>query len=77
MAEIKNFLPKSCKIAIINQNETGGMSTTIESPDLASIFRIIEEADRKLVEMKAKRIHVDLRIDHRLDKEASIHSKLA
>lgn len=68
-------------IKIIEQSglnhETGGMSTTIESPDLASLFRIIEEADRKLVEMKVKRIHIDLRIDHRLDKEATIQSKLA
>lgn len=58
-------------------HETGGMSTTIECPDLASLFRVIEEADRKLVAMKVKRIHIDLRIDHRLDKEATIKSKLA
>jgi uncharacterized protein (TIGR00106 family) len=55
---------------------TGGMSTVIESPDLKSLFALIEETDQVLVEMGAKRIHVDLRIDHRLDKEATVESKL-
>jgi len=55
---------------------TGGMSTVIEAPDLASLFRVIGQADEALVKMGAKRIHVDLRIDHRLDKKATIESKL-
>jgi uncharacterized protein (TIGR00106 family) len=58
------------------KTETGGMSTTIESPDLASLFRVIEDAHRAIVKMGAKRIHIDLRVDHRLDREASIESKL-
>ncbi len=58
------------------KSETGGMSTTIESPDLASLFKVIEEAHRAMVKMGAKRIHIDLRVDHRLDREASIESKL-
>ena len=53
------------------------MSTTIEAPDLASLWRVIEAADAVLVRMGAARIHVDLRIDHRLDKDASIASKKA
>jgi uncharacterized protein (TIGR00106 family) len=57
------------------RTETGGMSTTIEAPDLASLWRVIEEADAVLVRMGAARIHIDLRIDHRLDKDASIASK--
>jgi uncharacterized protein (TIGR00106 family) len=55
---------------------TGGMSTVIESPDLKSLFNLIEETDKVLVNMGAKRIHVDLRIDHRLDKEATVGTKL-
>ncbi len=58
------------------KNETGGMSTTIEAPDLASLFKVIEKTHNRMVEMGAKRIHIDLRVDHRLDKEASIVSKL-
>lgn len=58
------------------KNETGGMSTTIESPDLATLFQVIEKAHRAIINMGAKRIHIDLRVDHRLDKEATIDSKL-
>ena len=59
------------------KSETGGMSTTIEAPDLASLWKVIEAADAVLARMGAARIHVDLRIDHRLDKNASIASKKA
>ncbi len=56
--------------------ETGGMSTTIESPDLATLFSVIEKTHQKLVDMGVQRIHIDLHVDHRLDKQASIQSKL-
>jgi uncharacterized protein (TIGR00106 family) len=56
-------------------NETGGMSTAIEAPDLRTLFRVIEDAHQALLKMGAKRIHIDLRVDHRLDKEATIASK--
>lgn len=59
------------------KSETGGMSTTIEAPDLGSLWRVIEAADAVLVQMGAARIHVDLRIDHRLDKDTSIAAKKA
>ncbi|MCX6564199.1 MAG: MTH1187 family thiamine-binding protein [Candidatus Aminicenantes bacterium] len=55
---------------------TGGMSTTIETPDLNALFEVIGRADETLVRMGARRIHIDLRIDHRLDKEATIASKM-
>jgi uncharacterized protein (TIGR00106 family) len=55
--------------------DTGGMSTVIEAPDLRTLFRVIEDAHQALLKMGAKRIHIDLRVDHRLDKEASIASK--
>lgn len=57
-------------------HETGGMSTTIESPDLMTLFKVIEKAHRAMMDMGAKRIHIDLRVDHRLDKDATIESKL-
>ena len=56
---------------------TGGMATTIEAPNLRALFDVIEETDRILVEMGAQRIHIDLRVDHRLDKDATVKSKLA
>lgn len=55
---------------------TGGMSTTIEAPDLESLFKVIEKCHKILVDMNVKRIHADLQIDHRLDKESSVKKKL-
>jgi len=57
-------------------SETGGMSTTIEAPSLDRLFEVIKQAHEALVKMEVKRIHIDLRIDHRLDREATISSKL-
>ncbi len=58
------------------KHETGGMSTTIEAPDVKTLFKVVEEAHEALMKMGVKRIHIDLRVDHRLDKEATIDSKL-
>lgn len=57
-------------------SETGGMSTTIESNDLMTLFTVIEKTHQKMVDMGARRIHIDLKVDHRLDTDASIKSKL-
>ena len=37
------------------KSETGGMSTTIEAPDLAALFRVIGEIHDVLVRMGVKR----------------------
>lgn len=58
------------------KSETGGMSTTIEAPDLKTLFKVIDKTHQAIAKMGAKRIHIDLRIDHRLDREATIESKL-
>ena len=58
------------------KSETGGMSTTIEAPDLKTLFNVIDKTHQAIAKMGAKRIHIDLRIDHRLDREATIESKL-
>ena len=58
------------------KNETGGMSTVIEAPDLNTLFKVIEKTHDAIVKMGAKRIHIDLNVDHRLDKDATIDSKL-
>jgi uncharacterized protein (TIGR00106 family) len=59
------------------KTQTGAMATVIEAPDLATLFRVIAQADDALAAMGVGRIHIDLRVDHRLDKEASMASKLA
>lgn len=58
------------------KNETGGMSTVIEAPDLATLFKVIEKAHEVMVKMGARRIHLDLNVDHRLDTDATIDAKL-
>lgn len=58
------------------KHETGGMSTTIEAPDLETLFDVIKKCHKALVNMNVKRIHIDLKVDHRLDKDATIESKL-
>ncbi|MBE0460759.1 MAG: MTH1187 family thiamine-binding protein [Candidatus Aminicenantes bacterium] len=58
------------------KHKTGAMATTIEAPDMETLFKTIEKAHKTLVKMNVKRIHIDLHIDHRLDKDASIDSKL-
>jgi uncharacterized protein (TIGR00106 family) len=58
------------------KNVTGGMSTAIEAPDLRTLFSVIGDAHEAIRKMGVKRIHIDLRVDDRLDKEASIASKL-
>jgi uncharacterized protein (TIGR00106 family) len=57
------------------KHETGAMSTIIEAETLDEIFDIVKKTHSILVNMQAKRIHIDLRIDHRFDKEANIESK--
>lgn len=57
-------------------HETGGMSTTIEASDLETLFKVVEKCHEVLVKMGAKRIHIDLKVDHRLDTDATIESKL-
>jgi len=57
-------------------HETGGMSTTIEAPDIETLFNVVEKCHEALVKTGAKRIHIDLKVDHRLDRDATIESKL-
>ena len=55
--------------------ETGAMSTVIEANTIEEIFDAVKKAYDVIVEMGARRIHIDLRIDHRLDKEETIEYK--
>lgn len=58
------------------KHETGGMSTTIEAPDMDTLFEVIKKCHEVMVNMGAQRIHMDLKVDHRLDEDATIASKL-
>ena len=76
-ASVSRFVKEAVRVIEASglHAETGGMSTTLEAPDLETLFKVIEEAHQAILKLGAKRIHIDLRVDHRLDKEATIASK--
>ncbi len=55
--------------------EIGGMSTAIEIPDLDSLFDLVKKIHAAHVEAGGKRIVIDLKVDDRRDKKASIDQK--
>ncbi|MDD4161234.1 MAG: MTH1187 family thiamine-binding protein [Methanothrix sp.] len=54
----------------------GPMSTAIEVSSFQELFEVIEMANKKLAEMGAKRIITSVHIDYRMDKDATIKSKM-
>ena len=54
----------------------GGLSTAIETPDMDSLFALIKKVRQAHLDEGAKRIVVDLKIDDRLDKDATLNSKI-
>ena len=58
------------------KSSTGGMSTTIESPDLDTLFKVIKAAEEAEINAGAKRISMFIKIDDRRDKDATIYAKL-
>ncbi len=57
--------------------EVGGMSTTVETPGLDELFDLIKKVHAAHIKEGAKRIIIDLKVDDRLDKNATINSKKA
>ncbi len=55
--------------------EVGGMSTSIEVPDLDALFKLVKEVHAAHLSEGANRIVIDLKVDDRRDKKASIASK--
>ncbi|MGC9515075.1 MTH1187 family thiamine-binding protein [Methanocrinis sp.] len=54
----------------------GPMCTVVEAGGMAEIFEAVQRADEALVEMGVGRIITTVKIDHRLDKEISIETKM-
>jgi uncharacterized protein YqgV (UPF0045/DUF77 family) len=52
------------------------MFTSIEINSFEELFDIIAKANKRFEEMGVRRIITSINIDHRLDKEISIESKL-
>ena len=55
--------------------EIGGMSTAIEVPDLDALFSLIKKVHQAHLEAGGQRILIDLKVDDRRDKDATIGSK--
>ena len=55
--------------------EIGGMSTCIEVPDLDALFALVKEVHQAHLEAGAQRISIDLKVDDRRDKKATIQTK--
>ena len=66
-------------VAVIEKSgyryEVGGMATTVETPDLNALFELIKQVHAAHVEEGARRIVIDLKVDDRRDKTATIQSK--
>lgn len=54
----------------------GGLSTAIEVPDMDSLFALVKQVRQAHLDQGAKRIVVDLKIDDRGDKDATLKSKI-
>ena len=55
--------------------EIGGMSTCVEVPDLDALFHLVKQVHRAHVDEGGQRIIIDLKVDDRRDKDATIGSK--
>ena len=55
--------------------EIGGLSTVVEVPDLDALFDLVKKVHQCHVEEGAKRIVIDLKVDDRRDKNATIATK--
>jgi len=56
--------------------ETNAMATVIETEDLETLFKIVQEAHMTIVNSGAERVITDLKIDDRRDKNATMESKI-
>jgi len=56
--------------------ETNAMGTVIQTKDLDTLFKVVEEAHNAVIKSGAKRVITELKIDDRRDKNVTIESKL-
>ena len=74
---VSRFVKKG--VAVIKNSgyvyEVGGMSTAIEAPDLDALFDLVKKVHAAHIAEGAKRVIIDLKVDDRRDKTATITSK--
>ena len=66
-------------VAVIKESglkyEIGAMSTSVETPDLDTLFDLVKKVHAAHVAEGAERVIIDLKIDDRRDKDATMTSK--
>lgn len=56
--------------------QVGGMSTSIEVPDLKSLFELVTKIRQAQLDEGAQRLIIELKVDERLDKDATLQGKI-
>ncbi len=74
---LSRFVKKGIKVIKDSgyKYEIGGLSTTVEVPDLDSLFDLVKKVHQAHLGEGAKRIVIDLKVDDRRDKDATIDTK--
>jgi uncharacterized protein (TIGR00106 family) len=76
---LSRFVKKG--VAVIKSSgypyEVGAMSTSLEVPDLDALFDLVKKVHAAHVAEGAKRVVIDLKVDDRRDKAATMASKKA
>ena len=58
------------------KQKTNAMATVIETSDLETLFKAVKDAHNAVIDAGAKRVVTELKIDHRLDKDVYIGTKI-
>jgi uncharacterized protein (TIGR00106 family) len=74
---LSRFVKKGIKVIKASgyTYEIGGMSTAIEVPDLDALFSLVKRVHQAQLDAGGQRIIIDLKVDDRRDKVATISSK--
>ena len=56
--------------------QVGGMSTSIEVPDLNELFLLVEKIRQAQIDEGAERVIIELKVDDRRDKAATLQGKI-
>ncbi len=52
------------------------MSTIIETSTIDELFSMVSKAERAVLDAGAQRVVIDIKVDHRTDKDAKMQSKI-
>jgi uncharacterized protein (TIGR00106 family) len=56
--------------------QVGGMSTSVEVPDLESLFDLVTRIRQAQLDEGAERVIIELKVDERHDKDATLQAKI-